>query len=68
MKRYDVHDDKVSPQLQNQRRRWALETKQMERKERIEKTYYDAKYGKIDKRPMEMALRKAEYERRNHAL
>ena len=67
MKEHNVHDDKVSMPLQNQRRRLYLEEKKEGRKEKVREIFMKCKYGKIDTRPADLRQRKMEYERRNHA-
>lgn len=68
MKEHNVHDDRVSTTLQNQRRRLHVEAQKEKKENFLTDTFMKAKYGKTDLRPMDMAMRKAEYERRNHAL
>lgn len=65
MKQYGLHDDKVSLETQNKRRRWFEEQQKKERRSFMEKVWYEAKRGKIDLRPYDLARKKLEYERRN---
>ena len=68
MEEHNVHDDKVSTPLQNQRRRLYTEEKKEETKGKVQEIFLKCKYGKIDTRPADIRRRKMEYERRNHAL
>lgn len=48
-----------------EKRRGYVEEKRQEKKTILRKTFLDARNGKIDLRPFDLARRKAEWERRN---